>query len=185
MLRMKFRHRLQALMVLLIISMGTVVPLYADQSSVPKPDGWSVMRDPLLGSTLYYPDNWFEPQGLDNGVYSFTSKFKDGSKLTLKVFLDPMRTGAPDTVKALKAAPEASLIGEVKQGANWYEARGKTADGLLSFSRVIYSCKERVVSEMTMIYPAASARAYEAAITKMRKRFGAGIGTRTPVRQCS
>jgi hypothetical protein len=156
----------------------------AEVTQPPQPKGWSAFQDPKLGATLYYPANWFEPKGLNEGVYRFAS-LNDGGELRLKSYLDELRTGAEATVNAIKAAEGSELIRSIEFGDNWYELSGKTAEGLNRYSRVVYSCKERVVTEITLLYPPDSAAAYKPVIEKMKRRFQSGIGTETPVRECS
>lgn len=159
-------------------------PAMAAEAGLPAPTGWAAFQDPKLGATLYYPSNWFKAAGAQEGAYLFTS-LNDAAKLTLKSHLDEMRTGAEASVTALKEAPDAALIETIESGDNWFELRGKTSDGLARYSRVVFSCKERVVTEMTLHYPPGSAEAYAPVIAKMKRRFQSGIGTETPIRECS
>ena len=162
----------------------TMMLSVAMAAELPKPKGWSAFQDPKLGATLYYPENWFEPKGLVDGAYIFASRHGDG-KLILKSFLDGMRTGAAATITTFKDTPEAALISKIDSGDMWYELTGKNEAGLNRYTRVVYSCKERVVTEMTLLYPAAQAEAYAPVIEKMKRRFQSGVGVETPVRQCS
>lgn len=170
--------------VLVVLSVLLMVISVAVAAELPAPKGWSAFQDPKLGATLYYPENWFEPSGQEDGAYVFTSR-NDDARLILKSFIDDMRTGAAATITTFQETPEAALISKIDSGDNWYELTGKTDDGLNRYTRVVYSCKERVVTEMTMLYPAASAEAYAPVLKKMKRRFQSGIGTETPVRQCS
>lgn len=156
----------------------------AEAPGLPAPQGWAAFQDPKLGATLYYPANWFVPTGLKNGVYHFKS-LNDEAHLILKSQLDELRTGAAATITTFKETPEAALISKIDSGDNWYELSGTNSEGLNRYTRVVYSCKERVVTEMTLLYPAAAAAAYAPVIKKMKRRFQSSFGTETPVRECS
>ena len=67
----------------------------------------------------------------------------------------------------------------------WYEMRLSPRPGTTQITRVRFTCKERIVSAVTLIYPEASALAYESMMKKLRRRFSVGIGANTPVRDCS
>ncbi len=145
---------------------------------------WSAFQEPNYGASMYYPTELFEKGSLVDGAYVFPSK-NGKATLMLKTFLDPMRTGAAETVSKLKTGRGAHQIIEIKSGDMWFEMAGKNgADGLV-FMKTVYSCKERIVSQFNLIYPKAEKELYEKVLVKMRKRFHAAIGAKTPVRECS
>jgi len=156
-----------------------------DLQTLPAPLGWASFQDPSYGATLYYPSNWFGPPQKKSGGYEFTSLHKDDAVLFLKTEFDELRTGAQATVAKLKSGTGAHRITNVQQGEMWYEMALTPSPSLKQVTRVLYSCKERVVSAVTLIYPAAHAKAYEAMLVKMKRRFSAGIGVKTPVRDCA
>ena len=153
--------------------------------ALPAPKKWTAFQEPKYGATLYYPSNWFGAGVLKNGGYEFTSLQNDGAVLFLKTSFDQLRTGAPATVKKLKSGTGAHRIKDIQAGDMWYEMRLSPRPGTTQITRVRFTCKERIVSAVTLIYPEASALAYESMMKKLRRRFSVGIGANTPVRDCS
>lgn len=148
------------------------------------PKAWAAFQEPDYGTTLYYPSNWFEQAGTKDDSFIFTSK-NDGAVLTLKVIFDDQRTGAAATVSKLKTGTGAHRITDIQSGDMWYELQMVPTPETQLFSRTIYSCKERVVSQVSLKYPKASAASYEKMLKKLKRRFSQGVGVKTPVRECS
>lgn len=134
---------------------------------------------------MYYPSNYFKPGTLKADTYEFSSRFDDGAKLYLKVNFDPLRTGAEATVTKLKSGSDSARITNIQFGNMWYQMRLKPAPAMEQVTRVIYTCKERIVSTITLLYPVTQAKTYEKMLTKLKRRFSIGIGMKTPVRECS
>ena len=149
------------------------------------PLSWRAFQEPKYGAVLYYPANWFHEGVAKNGGFEFASSRGDGAVLFLKTSLDPLRTGAAATVQKLKSGTGAHRIKDIQSGETWYELRLAPRPGLMQVTRVLFTCKERIVSAVTLIYPAEQAEAYEAMLKKLKKRFSVGVGTETPVRSCS
>ncbi len=163
-------------------SLGATTSLSAAELEPPK--AWAVFQEPDYGTTLYYPSNWFEPAGMKDESFIFTSK-NDDAVLSLKVIFDDQRTGAAATVSQLKTGTGAHRITDIQSGEMWYELKMVPTPETQIFSRTLYSCKERVVSQVSLTYPKASASSYEKMLKKMKRRFSQGVGVKTPVRECS
>ncbi len=172
---------------LMLAFMTPFVSLLAQEapSTLPAPHGWSAFQDPSYGATIYYPSNWFAPPVKKADGYEFASLNKDGAVLFLKTEFDELRTGAKATVDKLKSGTGAHRITDVQLGEMWYEMMLTPSPIMKQVTRVLYSCKERVVNAVTLIYPASRAKAYEAMLVKMKRRFSSGIGVKTPVRECA
>lgn len=152
---------------------------------LPAPQGWASFTDKALGATLYYPANWFGDEKLQDGAHNFASLLGNGAHLTFRAVLDSKRTGAAATVKQLQAGEAAATIIAVESGANYYEMRRALEGGMVEITRVLYSCKERVVNAVTLSFPQSQRADYEAMFKKMRRRFTVGLGARTPVASCN
>lgn len=165
-----------------------------EKASLPPPQSWTAFQESDYGATLYYPSNWFSKAKKNNEFVIFTS-INDKAVLSFRTFFDPLRTGADETVSKLKAGVGAHRILKLKQGEMWYEAKlngdtgvvpqGGTPPKMITFVRRVYSCKERVVSQISLTYPSSSAAQYEAMLKKMVRRFQQGVGSKTPIRECS
>ena len=174
-------------LLLIFISSGPNSP-FADGTAhpyLPAPKEWTAFQEPKYGATLYYPSNWFGIGITKNGGYEFASLHNDGALLFLKTSFDQLRTGAPATVEKLKSGTGAHRIKDIQAGDMWYEMRLSPRPGMAQVTRVRFTCKERIVSAVTLIYPEAHAEAYEGMLRKLKRRFSVGIGTNTPVRDCS
>lgn len=176
-----------------IIGFSSLGVLNAEnKGDLPTPKSWAAFQESDYGATLYYPSNWFVKSETKDGYVIFSS-LNDKSSLSFRTYLDPARTGAAETVSKIKSGTGSHRILHLKQGEMWYEILLNGANppavneksGMLVFSRTIYSCKERVVSQISLTYPASSAKSYEAMLKKMVRRFQQGVGSKTPVRQCS
>ena len=189
-----FKFLIRTFFMLLVLLGGSSSVFAEEKGSLPAPKSWAAFQEADYGATLYYPSNLFsEPQ--KNGDYITFSSLNDKAILTFRTYFDPLRTGANETVKKLKTSLGAHRLISLKQGEMWYEAElngdeyvlpGEEAKPkLMSFIRTVYSCKERVVSQISLTYPSASAEHYKAIIEKMVKRFQQGVGAKTPVRECS
>lgn len=150
-----------------------------------RPLSWAAFQDPRFGATLYYPASLFQPGLIKEGGYEFTSSIEDGARLFLKTSFDPLRTGAAATVAKLKSGTGAHRIQDIQSGEMWYEMRLAPGPGLVQVTRVLFTCKERIVSAVTLIYPAAKKSLYEKVLSKIKRRFSVGVGAETPVRDCS
>ena len=157
--------------------------LLADEAQ-PKVLSWAGFMEPDYGASIYYPSNLFGEANLVDGNYVFKAK-KGTAKLILKTYLDPLRTGAEETVSKLKNSKGAHRIIDIKTGDMWFEMVGQDGPDGLVFMRTVYSCKERIVSQFNLIYSKSEKAIYEKVLDKMRKRFQAGVGAKTPIRQCS
>ncbi|GJL99872.1 MAG: hypothetical protein DHS20C07_15520 [Methyloligella sp.] len=165
-----------------------------EKVSLPPPQSWTAFQESDYGATLYYPSNWFSKAKKNNKFVIFTS-LNDKAVLSFRTFFDPLRTGADETVSKLKAGVGAHRILKLKQGEMWYEAKlngdtgvvpqGGTPPKMITFVRRVYSCKERVVSQISLTYPSSSAAQYEVMLKKMIRRFQQGVGSKTPIRECS
>lgn len=155
-------------------------PVVAAEKSL----SWSVFMEPDYGASLYYPTELFGEGKSVKGSYVFNAK-NGNAKLVLRTFLDPMRTGAEETVAKLKNGRGAHRIIDIKTGAMWFEMVGQDGPDGIVFMKTVYSCREQVVSQFNLIYPKTEKQIYESILPKMKKRFQAGIGTKTPVRECS
>lgn len=153
-------------------------------SQLEPPKAWAAFQEPDYGTTLYYPSNWFEPAGMKDDSFIFTSK-NDDAVLSLTIIFDDQRTGAAATVAKLKTGTGAHRITDIQSGEMWYELQMVPTAETQLFSRTLYSCKERVVSQVSLTYPKASAKSYEMMLKKLKRRFSQGIGVKTPVRECS
>jgi|GEM_PF-6870199 len=168
--------------------------LSKDKGSLPPPQSWSSFQESDYGATLYYPSNWFSDAKKMGEFVTFAS-LNDKAILSFRTFFDPLRTGALDAASKLKSGVGAHRVLKVKIGAMWYEAQlngdvlalphSKTPPEMITFVRRVYSCKERVVSQISLTYPSSSAAQYEAMLKKMVRRFQQGVGSKTPVRECS
>lgn len=119
--------------------------------------------------------------------YVFTS-LNDNARLMVSVHFDPLRTGAEAGVAKLREGANAAQFTALEAGGMWHEERmavQRAGVAMSVFSRTLYSCKERIVSQVTLIYPATSAAQYEPMIAKLKRRFSQGVGAKTPVRECS
>ena len=149
------------------------------------PLSWKAFQEPKYGAVLYYPANWFRAGVAKNDGFEFASSRGDGALLFLKTSLDPLRTGAAATVQKLKSGTGAHRILDIQSGEMWYEMRLAPRPGLVQVTRVLFTCKERIVSAVTLIYPEAQTEAYEAMLKKLKQRFSVGVGAETPVRECA
>lgn len=174
---------LSAIWVLIILS--PLLPTAVAKGNLPAPNSWAAFQDQKYGATLYYPSNWFSPAQLTRDGFLFASLHEDGAKLFLKTEFDELRTGAAEVVAKLKSGTGAHRITDIQLGDNWYEMRLTPSPSMQQVSRVSFSCKERIISAVTLIYPIANAVAYEAMFAKLKRRFSVGIGAETPVRACS
>ena len=154
-------------------------------AGMPAAKGWAVFQEARYGATLYYPSNWFGGGESKEGGQLFPSLLTNGASLFLITELDPLRTGAAATIKKLKASPGGHRIETLESGADFYELRLSPSPGFQQVTRVVYTCKERIVSTVTLIYPQAESAAYEAMFLKLKRRFSVGVGMETPVRDCS
>lgn len=119
--------------------------------------------------------------------YVFTS-LNDTARLIVSTHFDPLRTGAEAAASKLREGENAAQFTAVDTGGMWHEERMtlmQAGEAMSLFSRTLYSCKERIVSQVTLIYPTASAADYEPMIAKLKRRFSQGVGAKTPVRECS
>lgn len=165
-----------------------------EKASLPPPQSWTAFQESDYGATLYYPSNWFSKAKKNKKFVIFTS-LNDKAVLSFRTFFDPLRTGALETVSKLKTGVGAHRILNLKQGEMWYEAklngdasvvpRTDTPPKMITFVRRVYSCKERVVSQISLTYPSSSAAQYETMLKKMIRRFQQGVGSKTPIRECS
>ena len=168
--------------------------LAEEKGSLPPPQSWTAFQEADYGATLYYPSNWFSKAEKKGEFFTFAS-LHDKAILTFRTYLDPLRTGAEETAKKLKASLGGHRLISLKQDTMWYEAElngdeyvlpGEEAKPVLkTFIRTVYSCKERIVSQISLTYPTVSAEHYEPIIKKMVQRFQQGVGAKTPVRDCS
>lgn len=178
-----------------ILLLGKSASVLAEEKgSLPPPHSWTAFQEADYGATLYYPSNWFSRAEKKGEFFTFAS-LHDKAILTFRTYLDPKRTGAEETAKKLKASLGGHRLISLKQEATWYEAElngdeyvlpGEEAKPVLkTFIRTVYSCKERIVSQISLTYPTVSAEHYEPIIKKMVQRFQQGVGAKTPVRDCS
>ncbi len=178
----------------LMLFIQTFSTLAEDKGNLPPPKSWAAFQEADYGATLYYPSNWFSEPKKQGNFFTFAS-LHDEAILTFRTYLDPLRIGAEETVKKLKTTLGAHRIISLKQDAMWYEAElngdeyvlpGHAAKPVLkTFIRTVYSCKERIVSQISLTYPTSSAEHYEPMLKKLVRRFQQGVGAKTPIRECS
>ncbi len=184
---MKLTLKYLALSLLIVLVLPTHKSQAAEVTSteLPAPTGWSAFQEGKLGATIYFPSNWFHPGSPYKMGYMFTSLHQDGAYLFLKTEIDEMRTGAAATVAKLKSMKGKHQITRIESGDMFYEISITPVPGMKQLTRVVYTCKERVVSAVTMMYPEKQAAKYEAMFAKLKRRFNVGVGAQTPVRSCS
>lgn len=178
----------------LVLFIQTFYALAEDKGSLPAPQTWTAFQETDYGATLYYPSNWFAEPEKKGNFFTFAS-LHDDAILTFRTYLDPLRIGAEETAKKLKTSLGAHRIISLKQENMWYEAElngdeyvlpGHAAKPVLkTFIRTVYSCKERIVSQISLTYPTSTGEQYEAMLKKLIRRFQQGVGSKTPVRDCS
>ena len=164
-----------------------VSPLMAaeESSAPPRPEGWSAFQDAKYGATLYYPANWFSKGIAKGGGTVFATLNNDNASLYLKSELDQMRTGAAATVEKLKSGKGAHRIKYIEASDRFYEIQLEPQAGLTQITRVIYTCREQIVSTITLTYPTGQAEAYLSMFKTLKRRFSVGVGAETPVPSCS
>lgn len=189
-----FKLFIYASLMCLMLFIQTFSTHAEDKGSLPPPKSWAAFQEVDYGATLYYPSNWFAEPKKQGNFFTFAS-LHDEATLTFRTYLDPLRIGAEETVKKLKTSLGAHRIISLKQDTMWYEAElngdeyvlpGHAAKPVLkTFIRTVYSCKERIVSQISLTYPTSSSEHYEPMLKKLIRRFQQGVGAKTPVRECS